>query len=89
MKHSVWKTILTQDEIQTISAPAGAEMLCASELMEAPCVWFLCDPDAEIKKRQIIVVGTGWIDIPQGKYIGTIFLADGQLVFHVFDGGEQ
>lgn len=86
--NTIWKSILGPEEIQSIGMPEGAKMLCAHQQDRNICIWYQCDPDANMVKRQIIVVGTGWRDIAEGHYVGTAFISNG-LVFHVFDGGEQ
>lgn len=56
-------------------------------------VWAEVDTEAENVKYQIIPIGTGWpLDAPVGEqcildthqYIGTVQLAGGGLVFHVY-----
>ena len=56
-------------------------------------VWAEVDTTAENVKYQIIPIGTGWpLDPPVGeqcvldthKYLGTVQLAGGNLVFHVY-----
>jgi hypothetical protein len=56
-------------------------------------VWAEVDTEAENVKYQIIPIGTGWpLDAPAGEqcvldthqYIGTVQLAGGGLVFHVY-----
>lgn len=56
-------------------------------------VWAEVDTEAENAKYQIIPIGTGWpLDAPAGEqcvldshqYIGTVQLASGGLVFHVY-----
>lgn len=80
----IWKAILEPIDRQEIDAPIGAEMLCAHEQMGRICIWFRCNPYAEIEKRTISMSRTGHY-VSDGKYIGTVFLSGGQLVSHVFD----
>ena len=56
-------------------------------------VWAEVDTEAENVKYQVIPIGTGWpLDAPAGEqcvldthqYIGTVQLAGGGLVFHVY-----
>lgn len=56
-------------------------------------VWAEVDTEAENVKYQIVPIGTGWpLDAPVGEqcildthqYIGTVQLAGGSLVFHVY-----
>lgn len=55
-------------------------------------VWAEVDTNVENVKYEIVPVGTGWpLDAPTGKcvldthqYLGTVQLAGGNLVFHVY-----
>ena len=91
MATTIWKTVLAPTEVQTIEVPAGAEMLCAREQLEAICVWFKCDPEQAKEKRTIRICGTGH-DAPTfgnaWRFLGTTFLEGGQLVFHVFERAQ-
>lgn len=83
----IWKAILKPIAVQDIEAPEGAEILCAHEQYEQICVWFRCDPNAETVCRKIAIVATG-APAPaatDGRYLGTAFLRESQLVFHVFE----
>lgn len=86
MAATIWKAVLAPTEVQQIEVPAGAEMLCAREQLEAICVWFRCDPFAPTEKRTLAIVETGrGAPEDEGRYLGTAFLHGGQLVFHVFE----
>lgn len=86
---TIWKATVEPQRIQEISIPADSEMLCASEQHGKICVWFKCDPGRDMRRRDIIIVGTGHDAPIDGKYIGTAFLHNGELVCHVFDGGPS
>lgn len=50
-------------------------------------LWALVEPDAPMVARRLVVIGTGW----EQDFAGLMYLAtlqDGDLVWHVFDGGE-
>jgi len=86
MTHTIWKTILAPTDMQEIDVPEGAELLTVREQHEQICLWFRCNPSNDLKKRQIVICGTGH-SIPEGfryPYVGTAFLDGGQLVFHIF-----
>lgn len=85
MIQTIWKIELKPREIQEISVPKGAEILCAREQHEKICVWFRCDPDAPSELRSIAIIGTGLAAPSDGRYLGTAFLKGGELVFHVFE----
>jgi len=84
MNRTIWKVVLKVTDVQEISVPAGAELLCAREQREDICVWFRCDPSAAIEPRKIAIVGTGNPAPADGRYLGTASLRGGQLMFHVF-----
>jgi hypothetical protein len=81
----IWKTILKVAEHQEIIVPAQSELLTVREQYDKPCLWFKCDPALPKVTRQIQMVGTGHEHESIGKYIGTFFMHDGDLVFHVFE----
>lgn len=84
MAKTIWKAVLKMTDVQEITVPIGAEILCAREQYEEICVWFRCDPYALKEPRKIAVIGTGNPAPEDGRYIGTALLRGGQLIFHVF-----
>jgi hypothetical protein len=90
---AVWKfTILLDDEVN-VEMPYGAKLLHVASQYGDPAVlqlWALVEPTASPAKRQIYIRGTGQpiSDLEAGlDYVGTVIVADGRLVWHVFDGG--
>ncbi len=82
----VWKAVLQPVDVQQISVPQGAELLCAREQHERICVWFRCDPSAPQSSRTVAIVGTGnGAPAADGRYLGTASLSGGALMFHVFE----
>jgi len=73
-------------DLFAIVMPKGAEVLCVQTQYGVPRMWARVDdlqPSAEYYFR---LVGTGHAMPPEtGKYIGTIQLQGGELVFHVFE----
>lgn len=53
------------------------------------CVWALCDETQILEERVFRIVGTGspiFYDIgTEYKFIGTVPLCEGSLIFHVFE----
>jgi hypothetical protein len=85
------QTLLSQTE-QLISLPAGSVVLTAQTQNEVICLWYLHDgmprnPNTD-EVRKVRIFGTGHV-IPgrPGTYKGTVQLAGGKLVFHVFVDG--
>jgi hypothetical protein len=82
--------LATADEIE-IAMPADAELLCVREQYGTPCLWALVNTSKPSVFRRLRMVGTGHNldDVSTRKYVGTVFEAGGQLVWHVFDDGES
>ena len=84
MSMTIWKANLQPQDLQAIMVPEGAEFLCAREQFEHICVWYRCDPQAKLVEQRLAIVGTGYPDPEDGRYLGTASLQGGQLMFHVF-----
>ncbi len=55
-----------------------------------PMVWAVVETDSGIAPRTIHVRGTGHpMTGDEGEYIGTIQMADGILVFHIFSSKKE
>lgn len=86
----IWKFPITSNS-EEIMMPRGARTLCVQLQGEVPHVWALVDPTAPLKARTIKAVATGSdcdCDCPQARYLGTVQMRWGTLVFHFFDMGE-
>lgn len=84
---TIWKFKLEITDIQTISMPVGAEILCVQMQGSDPCLWAIVTDHESIPKMNITLrtYGTGHpIDSTKEQYIGTYQSMSGQLVFHVF-----
>lgn len=82
----IWKYQLQVKDTQTIMMPFGARMLCVQNQGGVPCLWALCDIDAEKICRTIDTIGTGHpLSAHIRKYIGTFQQEEGSLVWHVFE----
>lgn len=69
--------------------PKGAEFLKVEWQHDSIQAWFLVDRDYDINEREarmFYVFGTGF-DIPkfEKKYLGTVLVDSGSLVWHVFE----
>lgn len=88
MSSVIWKWPLAVTDVQKISVPKGAQILTAQVQGDTLSVWALGDTDVETEERLIRVIGTGNpIPTNPGKFIATVQLYGGGLVFHIFDGG--
>jgi len=90
-KLAVWKFQHEIEDQFSIEMPKGAEILSVQVQHGKPCLWALCNADKEAAKesRKFVYVGTGHehpARFYQGlAFVGTIQLANGGLVFHLFE----
>ena len=85
----IWKFPISTTDLQSVSMPKNAHILCVQIQRGAPMLWAECDEEAERVDRQILIVGTGHSIDQSGarRYIGTYQLHNGDLVFHVYEQG--
>ena len=86
---TIWKYVLRPT--CALEMPKGAQILSVhaqiSPVKEDICIWALLDPTQPKETREFSVFGTGH-PVPPGtnmKFLGTAFLNNGALVFHVFE----
>ncbi len=89
---AMWKFDLPVDDSQLVEMPADAELLhvgaqqpLVSDVIQ---LWARVDQFVLHVQRRILIRGTGHQIDPDVPYVGTVIVANGQLVWHVFDGGE-
>ncbi len=86
---TIWKFPFQITDHQVIEMPAFSQLLTVQMQHGEPCLWALVNPDARKVDRHIIVHGTGHqVESEAEAYVGTVQVHGGQLIFHVFDGGE-
>ncbi|MCK4780061.1 MAG: hypothetical protein KAT57_07735 [Candidatus Lokiarchaeota archaeon] len=87
MPQKIWKyPINTQDVNFVLEIPEGAKPLYFEVQRGIPTLWVLVSPEHKFEKRYFRIVGTGdTIEEENLSYIGTIQLADGDLIFHLFE----
>jgi hypothetical protein len=71
---------------QDVTMPVGAVILTVQVQNNQPCLWALVEPDNPTQIRTILMHGTGNPGECFWRYIATIQLHGGKLVFHVFEG---
>ncbi len=72
-----------------LDCPAQSEILSAAVQYPGQiAIWYRCDPGRPKTRRTIHVVGTGFPALADARFISTLLLRNGTLVFHLFDGGE-
>ena len=84
----IYKYSIQITDTQTLRIPSDAQILCVQMQGAQACLWALVDSDAPLfAPRYIRVIGTGHaIANPEVlRYIGTIQLHEGSLIFHVFE----
>ncbi len=86
---TVWKYRLEVADEQVVEMPANARILTVQAQFDEPCLWALVDPDlTAMDRRTILITGTGHRreDLASHvNYLGTLQIAMGLHVFHVFE----
>jgi hypothetical protein len=84
---TIWKFPIEIAGANTVSMPIGAVILCVQMQRDYPCLWALVDPTAATEPRRFVWVGTGQVlsDPLLSRYIGTVQIMNGRLVFHLFE----
>lgn len=91
--HSIYKyPFLLADEVD-LQLPKGARILHVAQQPMASGdlqLWAHVDRRQSLVTRKLRVYGTGF-DMPgdAGKYVGTVLVNGGALVWHVYDLGES
>ena len=85
----IFKYELEVADRQAIQMPTGAQILCVQVQGNVPCLWAKVNDEATPVSREISIYGTGQaLQSYPGDYIGTFQMAQGELVFHVYDRGS-
>lgn len=89
---TVHKTTINFEDVSDcveIDCPAHSEILSAAVQYPGQiAIWYRCDPGHPKTRRTIHVVGTGQPAPAGARFISTLLLRNGALVFHLFDKGE-
>lgn len=89
MNSVIWKYVLKPEVTQDILLPLGAEVLSVQNQFESVCLWALVDPkETQTQTATVDSIGTGH-ELPEPrmrtrKFLGTVLLSRGGLVFHFF-----
>lgn len=87
---AIWKTTLRVEDEQTVTMPLGFEILAVQMQHGAVCLWAIVHTAAIPEQRTIYMRGTGHqMNGKEGRYLGTIQLQDGALIFHVFEALDE
>lgn len=94
---TVYKYTIPITDHVTIDLPVGAQVLSVGVQKgvnvqgypEAMCLWALVRPKGPTEKRRFRIFGTGHPikpgDLLFSRFLGTVMLEGGALVFHVFE----
>jgi len=87
----IYRYRLAITDFPEVVMPAGAKVLSVGpprDGQDFPLdLWALVDPAAPLAPRPFRVVGTGNPMPPDcGRFVGTVPVYDGRLIFHVFEG---
>lgn len=84
---SIFKYPIPVADTQKVTMPADARILCVqTQRGDQVCLWAEVNPNAKLASRTIEMFGTGHaMDESSRIYIGTVQIAGGVLVFHVYE----
>lgn len=84
--HTIHKYQLAITDKQLVDIPRGGKVLSAQIQRDTLCIWALVDDAAPVEPRTFYVHGTGHklLD-PTARFIGTVQMRGGALIFHVFE----
>lgn len=87
MTQKIYKYPIEIEDEVSVEMPLGAEILCVQMQGGHPCIWALVDADEVGKQvKGFIWRGTGHtMPDNHGKYVGTVQLHGGSLIFHLFE----
>lgn len=101
---TIWKFKVDIEDETFVLMPRGAKILFAATqnirvagdpllrtAEEILIVWAIIDPVEDKVRRRLFVVGTGHPihdEMAELPFVGTVLMSQGELVFHLFDGGE-
>lgn len=82
----VFKYTLNMTDITHVAMPQGGQVLSAQVQHGNVQVWALVDPSKPEEARTFRIAGTGHpIEHANIRFIGTVQMQGGSLVFHVFE----
>ncbi len=88
MYKTIWKYNLAVKDEQIIELPEKSTILTVQAQNDMICLWALVNPETDVKERRCIrVIGTGHAinDFDNLKYISTVQIFNGKLVFGIFE----
>lgn len=84
---AVWKFTLPIEDTAVIDMPTGAEVLSVAAQHGDLQLWARVSTHARPEPRTFHVRGTGHplLDAATGRFIGTVQMRNGTLVWHIFE----
>lgn len=83
---TVWKYLLDQGALNTLTIPARATILHVAEQHSRITLWAEVDPSAPTERRAFEIVGTGNpITSEHSHHVGSLLAQGGALVFHIYE----
>jgi len=87
---TIWKFPFRINDTVLLDMPRNARVLSVQLQHDVPCLWALVNPANRDEQRTFRIRGTGHShDDDGGQFIGTIQMAGGNLVWHVFEAGPE
>jgi hypothetical protein len=81
---TIYKYPVSLVDEQDIMMPLGAEILTIQTQNGEICLWAKVDPELPKVPHRVLCRGTGHACRGVGRYLSTVQLAGGDLVFHFF-----
>ncbi len=86
---TIWKfpvKMPLEDNLFSVEMPEGAQVLTIQTQARLAQMWALVDPASPLEERFFRLYGTGHhINAEMGCYVGSFQLAEGALIFHIFE----
>lgn len=85
---AVWKYPVGIKDFESINVPKGAKFLCAKDVHNTLCLYYLVDVKAPEEEVRLWIVGTGHqhrdedLDEANTTYLDTV--VQGNFVWHIF-----
>lgn len=84
-RKTIWKYPLEIRDMQHIEIPRTAKILCAKVQRGRICVWAQVNRASKEREFTFYVVGTGnHLPFENASYLDTVFMAGGELVWHIY-----
>lgn len=85
---TIWKFPLEAQDLQKVKIPKIAKVLTVQVQHGQPCLCAMVDPEQPCVELSVRIYGTGRTipedDMADFNYVGTVQMAMGTMVFHVF-----